>query len=219
MLTFTLILEHKALSTWCRIFMHTREKDILFLSAFKISLAPTPQEGPCHVVFVGILHTEDQKELSTCEFKSQDTTKLPCAIADSRTQFSWSVMSIFVRMLCLCLALMTPIPSVSQPFFSIFVTMSLSKPIGVVRVNTWTRMLTSAVKNYYYEALGFSRHNIDPECDEEHMKAERLTKAPENAGMDPSTMKMKTSYQEPTREGDGFSSDCLQPRESPSSGT
>ena len=34
------------------------------------------------------------------------------------------------------------------------------------------------------------------------MKAERLTKAPENAGIDPSTMKMKTWYQEPTRESD-----------------
>ena len=62
-------------------------------------------------------HREDQKELSTCEFKSQDTTKLPCAIADSRTQFSWSVKTFFVRMLCLCLALMTPFPSVSHLLF------------------------------------------------------------------------------------------------------
>ena len=98
------------------------------------------------MMFVGILHTENQKELSTCEFKSQDTTKLTCAIADSRTQFSWSVMTICVRRLCLCLALMTPVPSVSHHPLSIFVTMSLSKPIGVFSVNTWTRMPTSAVK-------------------------------------------------------------------------
>ena len=39
-------------------------------------------------------------------------------------------------------------------------------------------------ENYYYEALGFSWHNIDLEFDEEHMKAER------------------TWYQEPTRECD-----------------
>ena len=191
------LLEHKALSTWCRTFMHTREKDILFLNALKISLAATPQEGPCHVMFVGILHTEDHKELNTCEFKSQDTTKLTCAIADSRTQFSWSVMTSFVRMWCLCLA--------SQwftPLLSIFVTMSLSKPIGVVRVNRWTRVLTSAVKAIIYEALGLSRHIIDLEFDEEHMKAERLTKAPDNAGIDPGTIKMKTWYQEPTRESD-----------------
>ena len=80
--------------------------------------------------------------------------------------------------------------------------MSLSKPNGVVRVNTWTRMLTSAVKTVIFEALGFSRHIIDLEFDEEHMKAERLTQAPENAGIDPSTIKMKTWYQEPTRESD-----------------
>ena len=80
--------------------------------------------------------------------------------------------------------------------------MSLSKRIGVVGMNTWTRVLTSAVKAIIYEALGFSRHNIDLEFDEEHMKAERLTKAPDNAGIDPGTIKMKTWYQEPIREGD-----------------
>ena len=58
---FGTLMEHKALSTWCGTFMHTREKDILFLNALKFSPAPTPQEGPCHVMFVGILHTEDQK--------------------------------------------------------------------------------------------------------------------------------------------------------------
>ena len=65
--------------------MHTRENDILFLNALKISLAPTLQEGPCHVMFVGILHTEDHKGLNTCEFKSQDTTKITCAIVDPGT--------------------------------------------------------------------------------------------------------------------------------------
>ena len=49
-------------------------------------------------------------------------------------------------------------------------------------------MLTSAVKDYYCEALALSRHNIDLELDEETMKPERLIKAPENAGIDPSTM-------------------------------
>ena len=41
------LIEHKAfLSTWCRTFMHTREKDVFFLNALRISLAPTPREGP-----------------------------------------------------------------------------------------------------------------------------------------------------------------------------
>ena len=48
------LMQHEAfLSTWCSTFMHTREKDMFFLIALKISLAPTPQEGPCHVMLVG----------------------------------------------------------------------------------------------------------------------------------------------------------------------
>ena len=39
---------------------------------------------------------------------------------------------------------------------SIFVTMSLSKPIGVVRVNTWTPNADQRHENYCYEALRFS---------------------------------------------------------------
>ena len=38
--------------------------------------------------------------------------------------------------------------------------------------------------------------------DEENMKSERLTKASENAWIDPSTMKVRKWYQEPTREDD-----------------
>ena len=44
---FRTLMEHKAfLSTWCRTFMHTREKEVFFLNTLKISLAQTPQEGP-----------------------------------------------------------------------------------------------------------------------------------------------------------------------------
>ena len=48
----------------------------------------------------------------------------------------------------------------------------------------------------------FSRHNIDLVFDEETMKPERLTEAPENAGTDPGIMRMSKSYQETTREDD-----------------
>ena len=42
---FRTLMEHNALlSTWCRTFMHTREKDSFFLIALRISLAPTPRE-------------------------------------------------------------------------------------------------------------------------------------------------------------------------------
>ena len=40
-------MEHKAfLSTWCKTFLHTREKEVFFLNTLKISLAQTPQQGP-----------------------------------------------------------------------------------------------------------------------------------------------------------------------------
>ena len=56
-------------------------------------------------------------------------------------------------------------------------------------MNTRTRNSAQCFENYYYEALKFSRHNIDLVFDEENMKPEKLTKAPENAGIDPSTMR------------------------------
>ena len=83
-----------------------------------------------------------------------------------------------------------------------FVTMLSSKPIGIHRVNRWTRDSAQRFENYYYEALAFSRHNIDQVFDEESMKPEKLTKAPENAVIDPSSMRVSKWYLEPTREDD-----------------
>ena len=40
------------LSTGCRTFTHAKEKDVFFLNTLKVSLAPTPQEGPFHVMHV-----------------------------------------------------------------------------------------------------------------------------------------------------------------------
>ena len=80
--------------------------------------------------------------------------------------------------------------------------MSSSKPIGVGRVNRWTRNSAQRLENYYYEALALSRYNTDLVFDEENMKSERLTVAPESAGNDPSTMRVSKWYQEPTREDD-----------------
>ena len=65
-----------------------------------------------------------------CEFENKDATKITSALADSRINFSWTMMSLLVRTLCLCLALMTILLSVS-PFSPSFVTMSSSKQIGV----------------------------------------------------------------------------------------
>ena len=83
-----------------------------------------------------------------------------------------------------------------------FVTMSSSAPSGVRRVNRWTRNADQFRKNFYHEALAFSRHNINLVFDEEKKKPERITKAPENASIDPSTMRITERYQESTREDD-----------------
>ena len=145
----------------------------------------------------------------TC-FENQDATKITSALADSRINVSWTMVSFLVRTLCLCLVLMS-IFSVS-PFSPSFVTMLSSKPIGVDRMNRWPRNSAQRLKNYYYKALAFSRHSIDLVFDEETMKPERLTEAPENASIDPSTMRVSKWYQEPTREDDDShfsSSSCV----------
>ena len=109
-------------------------------------------------------------------------------------------MSFLVKTLRLCLILVS-IFSVSL-FSPSFVTMSSSKPIGVGRVNRWTRNSAQRLRNCYFEALALSRYNTDLVFDEENMKSERRTEAPENAGIDQSTMRVSKWYQEPTREDD-----------------
>ena len=129
MLTFIQISEHSwSIGPSCLhgTFMHTREKDVFFLNASRISLSPTPREGPFHVMFVRTL----------TDSENQDATKITSALADSRIYFSWTMVSFLVRTLCLCLVLMTIFLSVS-PFSPSFVTMSSSKSVGVGRVNKW----------------------------------------------------------------------------------
>ena len=146
----------------------------------------------------GTQHTKDQKELNLCKRKGQDTTKITSASADSRIGFSWKMVSFLVRTLCLCLVLMTIFLSVS-PFSPSLVTMSSSAPSGVRRVNRWTQNAEQRRENFYHEALAVSRHNINLVFVEENMKPERLAKAAENAGIDPSTMRLRKWYQESTQ--------------------
>ena len=60
-----------------------------------------------------------------------------------------------------------------------FGSISSSKPIGVRKVNRWTKSAHQRREDHYYEALAFSRHNIDLVFGEENMKPEQLTKARE----------------------------------------
>ena len=72
---FRTLMKHKAfLSTWCKTFMHTTEKDVFFLNTLKVSLAPTPQEGPFHVMFVRKQHTQEPKEPRDYDWNSLSCT-------------------------------------------------------------------------------------------------------------------------------------------------
>ena len=73
-------------------------------------------------------------------------------------------------------------------------------------MNRWTRNPGQRLKDHYQKALAFSRNNIVWVFDEENMKPEKLTKAPENAGIDLSTMGVSKCYQETTREDDDLRS-------------
>ena len=83
-------MEHKDfVSTRCRTFMHTRENVFFFLNALKISLAPTPREGPFHGMFVRTL----------IDSENPNATKISSGLADSRIYFSWTMVSFLVRTL------------------------------------------------------------------------------------------------------------------------
>ena len=142
-------------------------------------------------------------QTKTCEYDGQFATKTTSALTDTCIQFPGPVMSTLVKTLCLSLVLMTIFLTVCyRPFSPSFVTMSSSKPIGVCRVNRWTKNADQRREDYYYDALVFSRHNIDLVFDEENMEPEKLEKAPKNAGIDPSTMRVSKCYRESTREDD-----------------
>ena len=99
------------------------------------------------------------------------------------------------------MVLVTIFLSVS-PFSPSFVTILSSKPIGVGRVNRWTRNYAERLENYFYESLAFSRHSTNLVFDGWIMKPERLTEAPENAGIDPGIIRVSNLYQETTSEDD-----------------
>ena len=79
-----------------------------------------------------------------------------------------------------------------SPFSPSCVTKSSSKPTGVRRVNRWTKNVDQRREDHYYEALAFSWHNIDLVFGVANMTLE-------NAGIDPSTMRVSKWYKESTR--------------------
>ena len=113
----------------------------------------------------------------------------------------YNLFHLLMRQLCLCLALMNLLHSVALPSSSL-VTMAMLIPHWVVNSYSVSPEEDRFCEDYFYEALAFSRHTIDLEFDEETMKPEKGTEAPRNAGIDPSTMKMKQWYQKHNRVSD-----------------
>ena len=64
--------------------MHTKEKDVFFVNAVKVFLAPTPQEGPYHMMFVGKQHTQEPKEPKVCDWNHLSLSVLVSAKLASR---------------------------------------------------------------------------------------------------------------------------------------
>ena len=106
----------------------------------------------------------------------------------------YNFFHLLMRMLCLCLALMNLLLDVA-PRSSSLVTMAVSIPHWVVKSDRLSPDDDRLREDYHYEALAFSRHSSNPELDEEIMKPEKANEAPRNAGIDPSTMKMKQWHQ------------------------
>ena len=110
---FRTTMEHKAfLTTWCRSFMYTREKEVFFLNDVKISLAPESQEGPFPVNFAVTQFPRKHRELNTRECKV--ATNITFALADSCIQIPWSVIPILV-MLIVCVCFLQTFSRVSSP--------------------------------------------------------------------------------------------------------
>ena len=98
-----------------------------------------------------------------CEFESQDATKITSASADTRINFSWMIMSLWVTALCLYSVLMTIFLSVS-PFSPSVVTMSSSDLIDAGRVSNWYQEPVSeddewpGTENQWCPSLDLSYH-------------------------------------------------------------
>ena len=76
--------------------------------------------------------------------------------------------------------------------------LALTKQIGVARVNKWTRKaLQRREEDYWWNSCMLSTQHRPGK-----QETREATKAPENAGIEPTTMKMKNWYQEQACESD-----------------
>ena len=128
---------------------------------------------------------------TSMESESQDATKITYALEDSRIYSSVKMMTVDMHMNARTILLI-----ISLSFSSSVLAMSTRRLTGVCRINQWTK---------YYGSLAFSRQSVDLEFNEEVMKPERFTEAPDHTDLKPDTMKGSKWYQEAiSRTSDAF---------------
>ena len=106
---------------------------------------------------------------------------------------STNFFHLVTRMLYLCLALMNLLINVAHPSSSL-VTMAVPVPHWAVKSDSLSQDEDSLREDYFYVARAFSRNTINLKFDEETMKPDKDT-GPRNAGIDPSTLKVKQWFQ------------------------
>ena len=85
---------------------------------------------------------------------SQDATKIPSALTDSRIYSVTKMITLYM-----CIVKVTIFLSVSLFFPPSVVAMWTSRPAGLCRINRWTKNSAEQAgrfENYFYESLDFS---------------------------------------------------------------
>ena len=129
--------------------------------------------------------------------ESQDATKIPYALTDSRIYSFTKMITLYM-----CIVKVTIFLSVSLSFSSSVVAMWTSRPAGLCKINRWKKNSAEQAgrfENYFYESLDFFfRHSVDLDFNEEVMKLESFTETPDHAGVNPDTIRVSKWYRKTT---------------------
>ena len=170
---------------------------------FSLTIAVPAKSASKHGRGLELIQSYFAAQKKSFEHEGQNAPKITSALADTCIQLLGPVTSALVKTLWLLMILVTIFLTVCHHSFSpSVVPMSLTKPTGVHRLTRWTQNAERQREDYYSDALVFSRHNIDFVFDDENMEPEQLTRAFENADIDPSTMRVSKWHQEPVPKDD-----------------
>ena len=180
---FGTLVRKSFLSIWCGTFLRKRENDVFFLDTWRFLLHQIYENDHSMWCLWEINIVVSKHELNICEFESQDATKTSSASAHSRVNFFWMIMSFWVRTIAFVFG--------SYDHFSVFpYFLPAWWPCHHhhrVVFTGWTDGHEGRRENRYYEALAFSRHNINwvlmrrewsQKVSERHLKTQALIPIP-----------------------------------------